>query len=97
MITASDRHAALESKREKLRKDNQTILSQFRLDYVCDSDGKLKDGLASKAYYDGSKFQGCLGSGKREEKGIYEYPNGDMFVGDWKNDKFHGQGIDTLT
>ena len=26
-------------------------------------------------------------------KGIYHYPNGDKYVGEWKDDKFHGVGM----
>jgi len=26
-------------------------------------------------------------------KGIYIYKNKDVFLGDWKDDKFHGNGI----
>ena len=29
----------------------------------------------------------------RSGKGIYTYPNGDKYLGEWKHDKFHGQGI----
>ena len=29
----------------------------------------------------------------RNQKGIYHYPNGDKYVGEWKDDRFHGHGI----
>ena len=29
----------------------------------------------------------------RNNKGIYHYPNGDKYVGEWKDDRFHGVGI----
>ena len=29
---------------------------------------------------------------KKNGKGIYYYPNGDVYIGDWKRDKKEGKG-----
>ena len=29
----------------------------------------------------------------KEGKGIYYYANHDVYLGDWREDKFHGEGI----
>ena len=62
-----------------------------------EQDGQPRQGITIKDYYDGSKFEGGLTDGKRNGKGIYAYKNGDVYVGDWKDDKFHGYGRRKLT
>ena len=34
-------------------------------------------------------------NGKRHGLGLFYYSNGEMFVGDWKEDQKHGLGIHT--
>jgi hypothetical protein len=29
----------------------------------------------------------------RQGKGIYFYKNGDIYIGEWFNDLFHGEGV----
>ncbi len=33
-----------------------------------------------------------MNNNKRNGKGIYHYSNGDKYVGEWLDDKFHGLG-----
>ena len=42
---------------------------------------------------DGGRFEGSIINGVKMGKGIYYYPNGDTYLGDWENNAFHGQGI----
>jgi hypothetical protein len=45
---------------------------------------------------DESNFKGLLVEGRREGKGIQLYENGDVYEGDWKNDKREGNGKLTM-
>ena len=42
--------------------------------------------------YEGSEFSGDFTRGKREGYGVYNYANGDIFVGEWLNNQMHGKG-----
>jgi len=33
------------------------------------------------------------GSDLKQGKGIYFYTNNDVYLGEWKNDKFEGEGV----
>lgn len=50
-------------------------------------------------YPDGGIYIGQLNSTTklREGKGIYTYQCGDIYLGSWKDDIFHGQGIYIFT
>ncbi|MFO0000445.1 MAG: phosphatidylinositol-4-phosphate 5-kinase, partial [bacterium] len=54
--------------------------------------GKFKPKVQEKLFQDGSKYWGELIDGRRSNKGIYFYKNGDTYIGDWRDDKFHGHG-----
>jgi len=52
----------------------------------------LKD-FKEVAFADG-KYRGQVSAEKlREGKGIFYYPAGDVYFGDWKQDFFHGEGV----
>ena len=45
-------------------------------------------------YPDGSTYLGQLSQDRlRHGKGIYTYPEGDVYFGTWNRDEFHGRGI----
>ena len=45
------------------------------------------------AYPDKGNYIGQVkDSSTRHGKGLYKYPNGDVYFGDWNEDNFHGKG-----
>jgi hypothetical protein len=49
--------------------------------------------LVEMDFSDG-KYVGQINSGKcRHGKGIFHYPLGDTYFGDWREDYFHGEGV----
>ena len=49
--------------------------------------------LMEISYPDGGQYIGQIkGSATRHGKGLYRYPNGDLYFGDWKDETFHGEG-----
>jgi len=57
-------------------------------------DGKCDDGYITNKSGDGAVFRG-YSKNSRHGQGTMKWPNGDEYVGDWKNDKMDGQGIMT--
>ena len=55
------------------------------------------DQITKKVYEDGSVYQGQFRGKDREGVGMYQYKNGDCYLGDWSNDQFQGQGINGLS
>jgi hypothetical protein len=51
-------------------------------------------GSAEIIYSDQSKYKGEILNGKREGKGIFYLINGLRQIGNWKNDKLNGQGLE---
>ncbi|MBI5664766.1 MAG: hypothetical protein HZC49_06735 [Nitrospirae bacterium] len=57
-------------------------------------DGKCADGYKTDKTEDGVIFRGYSKSSKHGQ-GTMKWPNGDEYVGEWKNDKMDGQGTMT--
>ena len=55
----------------------------------------LQANITEKVYPNKSIYKGQISSpgGLREGKGIIRFANGDVYFGDWADDKFHGTGI----
>lgn len=50
------------------------------------------------SYPDGGHYIGQIkDSTNRHGKGLYKYPNGDLYFGDWVDDFFTGKGIRNIT
>ena len=45
-----------------------------------------------KSLHDGSEYSGDFKKGKREGYGIYVYPDGDKYEGEWLDNIHHGKG-----
>lgn len=86
-----DRHAMLDSIKENIRRENKDILASVKKE-IFNSDGSPTPSTVVKEYYDGSRYEGFMNGGKRSGKGVYYYRSGDIYAGDWKDDKFHGDG-----
>ena len=48
--------------------------------------------VSKKVYEDGSVYQGQFRGKDREGVGMYQYKNGDAYLGEWTNDQFQGEG-----
>ena len=90
---------------QRLKKENEIMIMQFRENLK--QSGKDKNSsrilsgmkkyiggtIVSKSFKDGSKFEGEVNvKGEREGEGIIFFPNKDVYMGGWKNDRFNGNG-----
>ena len=55
-------------------------------------DGKL-DGLGTKTFANGNKYEGEWKDGKRSGQGTFKWADGEKYVGEYAGDKRNGQGI----
>jgi len=55
-------------------------------------DGICDDGYRTDKSEDGAVFRG-FSKNTRHGQGTMQWPNGDEYVGEWKNDKMNGEGI----
>ena len=62
--------------------------SKYEGDFI---KGKMH-GYGIQKYYNGAKFEGEYIRGKRSY-GTYYFANGGKYIGGWKNDKKHGEGV----
>lgn len=62
--------------------------------YAACPDGKCDDVYRTNKSEDGTVFRGYSKSAKHGQ-GTMKWPNGDEYVGEWKNDKMDGQGTMT--
>lgn len=56
-------------------------------------DGKVRDGIGTQVWPDGSKFEGMWRNGQQHGKGRMTHADGNIYQGDFKYDKANGQGI----
>lgn len=70
--------------------DRKKMIDQFRANFIFDERNFLKPQVKIKNYSDGSRYEGTLIGDKRNGKGIYYYENGDVFLGEWRDDQFNG-------
>ena len=75
------------SSHKNLPFSREEFLSQF-----FDHSGTLKAEYSRITYEDGSEYIGQVTDCK-QGKGMYSFPNKDVYMGTWKSDKFHGDGI----
>lgn len=59
--------------------------------------GRISGNDIESVYDDKSKYIGTVVSGMRSGRGEYVYPNGDLYLGMWNNDKFNGVGSYNFT
>ena len=78
----------------RLKLEKNEIIQRFLLSHIYDERKVLRPGISIKPYTDSAKFEGQLNlQYQKHGKGIYYYSNGDVYVGEWLNDKFHGKGV----
>jgi hypothetical protein len=71
------------------RQINEEPLSLFEGEFIND----LMHGKGFiKNYVEKSEYSGDTRRGKRDGYGIYKYPNGDMYQGEWLENQPHGKG-----
>lgn len=65
----------------------QDFIGQFY-----EANGCIKAEYKKLSYSDGSEYVGQVLEG-RHGRGVYNFNNGDTYLGFWKDDKFSGQGV----
>jgi hypothetical protein len=66
------------------------MIEQFKFENIFDEKGNLRGDCKIKNYVDGSRYEGQLLGDKRTGRGIYYYANGDVYLGEWRDDRFNG-------
>ena len=67
---------------------NQIMKDNFAATFLRDRNNTYLPNIAEKMFQDGSRYEGQLVEGRRIGKGLYSYRNGDVYLGDWADDKF---------
>lgn len=57
------------------------------------AEANLPTGFVKQAWKGGGTYEGQLVRGKREGEGIMFWPTGKIYVGQWRDDRFHGHGL----
>ena len=97
----------IEKNKQKLQLEKNNILKSFYETYIHDESGHKKPGFQTELFEenkDTEKYEGelkdvilftfdKLSKGKKHGKGVEYYKSGDVYVGNFANDKFHGDGI----
>ena len=79
---------------KKLQFQKTEIISRFVQNYIYSDGHSLLPNIQVKLYTDSAKYEGDLNNqGLKQGRGIYHYPNGDKYLGDWFNDQFNGKGV----
>ena len=82
------------SLKEGLQQQNAKLLDEFKRNYLLTPEGGLKPGVVQKSYTDGTQYQGFHSpTQKRTGYGVYIYKTGDLYAGQWGDDKFNGEGM----
>lgn len=53
----------------------------------------LKAPYQKVTYEDGGVYKGIYENEMRTVKGVYIFPNKDIYMGNWRKDRFHGDGV----
>ena len=72
--------------KNKIERDNLVIVENFKRKLI------LVQNVQKIVYSDKSDYEGQLNQNKREGVGILEFTNGDIYLGEWKDDLFNGKG-----
>lgn len=72
--------------KNKINNDNLAIFQNFKRKL------SLVQNIQKIVYSDSSCYEGQLNRGKREGMGFIEFTNGDVYLGEWKDDLFDGKG-----
>ena len=87
-------HYWLEGEKSRILSAKKEIIHQFELDYIIDTEtNTFKPGVCKKNYTDDSKYLGQMQGNDRHGWGIYYYPTGDIYAGEWEHSTFHGTGM----
>ena len=73
------------TKTNKLEEDNKNNINN--------NNNEIKEKVFTSKSGNKGNYIGHLIDGKREGRGIIRWDNGDIYNGDWKNDKKEGKGL----
>ena len=54
--------------------------------------GEYKEGIVKRTFANNAYYEGEFSNKVRHGKGIFHYENGDVYFGDWVEDKIDGEG-----
>ena len=85
----------LPSKLQKKTNEIPEFIANLERTIIYTQSGELKKGLVSIDYPDNSKYIGQVRPPDyiREGVGVYYFSNGDIYLGEWQNNKIQGKGI----
>ncbi len=69
----------------------QNIKEEFLAQFF-DAHGNLRNEFQKVSYQDGGEYIGQYQE-CRVGRGIYSFPNKDIYMGSWKEDRFNGEGL----
>lgn len=69
-----------------------TITKEDFLAQFFDAQGNLKPEFRKISYENGGEYIGQY-QDCRQGKGVFSFPNRDVYMGFWKDDKFNGDGL----
>ena len=91
-------HYWLEGEKQRILSAKKDIIYQFELEYIIDTEtNTFKPGVYKKNYADDSKYLGQIQGNDRHGWGIYYYPTGDIYAGQWEHSTFHGTGTHPIS
>jgi len=75
-------------------RSNESVLRELQDQIVFEPGTEnYREGVIVRKFSDGSRYEGSIQGRLREGFGIYYFVNGDIYAGEWKNDKFSGRGV----
>lgn len=78
----------------KIQSQRDELIRKFLKTYIYDESNALRPGNQLKTYSDSARYEGEMTpQGLKQGRGIYHYPNGDKYLGEWHADHFNGQGV----
>ena len=86
-ISQSRAHSRPDITRNPNLISREEFLAQF-----FDGQGNIRSEFKKLSYEDGGEYIGQFQECKHG-KGMYSFPNMDVYMGMWRDDKFHGEGL----
>lgn len=82
-----------EKETQKLLVQKSESIQKFMNLYIFNESKQYRQNIKIKQYLDQAKYEGEMNElDQKHGIGIYQYPNGDKYFGEWANDLFNGQG-----
>jgi hypothetical protein len=78
---------------DELKANNISLIKNYIYQNIRPKKGQIYPNIFEKHFPNDAYYEGEFNEAdERTGKGIFKYKNGDVYIGDWKDDKFHGKG-----